>query len=285
MAKPEYINISKLKFTPNNPRTITTENFEKLKRSITDNPDYFEARPIIASDRTGELVIIGGNMRLRAAKDLGLKEVPVYIMHDLTEDRERELVIRDNAELGAWDVDILLNEFDVPELQELGLSDYDLHLNFDLSEPSEESDGKPDVDAHDLIEKSIDPKMSISPSTDYDESKLFIDDRTGQFSKQLDELHDEGVISGELERALRIRNNQMAIFRFEQFAKLYLQTDNEKLKSVLEQLIMVMPTAKEAIDKAIMVYNDQTKKLKLRIMGGEFGESNEEVEDFSDGED
>ena len=284
MAKPEYINVSKLKFTPSNPRTITTENFEKLKRSITENPDYFEARPIIASDRTGELIIIGGNMRLRAAKDLGLEEVPVYIMHDLTEYRERELVIRDNAELGEWDVDVLLNEFDVPELKELGLSDYDLHLNFDLGEPLEESDGKPDVNAHDLIEKSIDPKMSISPSTDYDDSRLFIDDRTGQFSKQLDELHDEGVISGELERALRIRNNQMAIFRFEQFAKLYLQTDNEKLKSVLEQLIMVMPTAKEAIDKAIMVYNDQTKKLKLRIMGGEFGESNEEVEDFSDDE-
>lgn len=284
----EYIGVNELQFTPNNPRTISNENFEKLKKSIKENPNYFEARPIIVSDRTGELVIIGGNMRLRAAQSLGLDKVPVYIMHDLSEDKERELVIRDNAELGEWNIDILLNEFDVPKLKELGLTDYDLHLNFDLANLNEGGgESKPTVDGMELIEKSIDPKMSISPATDYDETKLFIDDRTGQFSKELDELHDEGVISGELERALRIRNDQMAIFRFEQFAKLYLLTDNQKLKKVLEQLIMVMPTAKESLEKAIMEYNDETKKLKLRIMDGEFDDGNEldsDEEEFLDGE-
>lgn len=119
--KAEYLPLSELVKLENNPRTIKKADFEKLKTSIKDNPDYFEARPIICSDRTGKNVILGGNQRYEAAKALGLVEVPVIVLHGLDEAREREIVIRDNVNNGDWDFDILANEWDEKKLQEWGV--------------------------------------------------------------------------------------------------------------------------------------------------------------------
>lgn len=117
----EYIDINKLNLLSNNPRSITTSNFEKLKKSIQNNPDYFEARPLIISDRTGELVVIAGNQRLKASQELGLKQVPCCILKNLTEEREKEIIIRDNVELGDWDYDLLGNEWETEDLQDWGV--------------------------------------------------------------------------------------------------------------------------------------------------------------------
>lgn len=119
--KAEYLPLSELVKLENNPRTIKKADFEKLKESIKSNPDYFEARPIICSDRTGKNVILGGNQRYEAAKALGLVEVPVIVLHGLDEAREREIVIRDNVNNGDWDFDILANEWDAEELEDWGL--------------------------------------------------------------------------------------------------------------------------------------------------------------------
>lgn len=119
--KVEYIDIKKLNLLENNPRQINKENFEKLKKSIKDNPEYFEARPLIISDRTGENVILAGNQRYKASQELGLKEVPCVILHNLTEEKEKEIIIRDNVELGDWDYDLLANNFDIEDLEEWGI--------------------------------------------------------------------------------------------------------------------------------------------------------------------
>lgn len=121
-AQVEYRPIKDLKELPGNPRTIKKDQFEKLKQSIKDNADYFEARPIILSDRTGELVILAGNQRYKAAKALGLKEVPTILLPNLTEKREKEIIIRDNVENGDWDWDALFNEWDTDKLQEWGVT-------------------------------------------------------------------------------------------------------------------------------------------------------------------
>lgn len=104
-----------------NPRIIKDKQFESLCKSIKDNPDYFEARPLILSNRTGELVIIAGNQRYEAAKHLNLKKVPTYLIEGLTEEREREIIIRDNVNNGEWNHDILANEWDLDELLEWGV--------------------------------------------------------------------------------------------------------------------------------------------------------------------
>ena len=100
-----YRKIDSLSKLENNPRTITPEDMERLKESIRNNPDYLEAHPIVLSDRTGELVIIDGNQRYEACVQLGYDEVPTALLHGLTEEREREIIIRANVNNGKWDLD------------------------------------------------------------------------------------------------------------------------------------------------------------------------------------
>lgn len=121
MTEIVYRALTELKELPNNPRKITKEALETLKKSIKHNPDYFEARPIILSDRTGELVIIAGNQRYKAAKELGLDQVPTVTLKHLTEEREREIIIRDNVSNGDWDIEILEKDWKIKELDEWGV--------------------------------------------------------------------------------------------------------------------------------------------------------------------
>lgn len=115
-----YRKTETLKRLENNPRSITKEQLAKLQESIQKNPDYFEARPIILSDRTGELVIIAGNQRYEACVQLGIEKVPTVLIPNLTEEREREIIIRDNVSNGQWDMTRLF-EWDCRELMEWGL--------------------------------------------------------------------------------------------------------------------------------------------------------------------
>ena len=89
MVNFKHRKLAELKPFDNNPRTIADEDLSVLCESIISNPIYFEARPLILSDRTGELVIIAGNQRYRAAKKLNLKEVPTYLIQGLTEEKEK----------------------------------------------------------------------------------------------------------------------------------------------------------------------------------------------------
>ena len=135
----EYRKLKDIKLLDRNPRTIRDDDFKKLVQSIEANPDYFEARPLILSDRTGELVIIAGNQRYRAAKELKLKEVPTFLIKDLTEEREKEIIIRDNVSNGQWDWEVLANEWDVDQLEEWGL-DIPVFDNVDYSDKNKEID-------------------------------------------------------------------------------------------------------------------------------------------------
>jgi hypothetical protein len=103
----QYRKLTELKKLTDNPRIIRDKEFKNLCQSIKDHPKFFEARPLILSDRTGELVIIAGNQRYEAAKAAGLKEAPTYLMQGLTEEKEREITIRDNTQQGEWDMDLL----------------------------------------------------------------------------------------------------------------------------------------------------------------------------------
>lgn len=117
-----YRPLSELKPLEDNPRWIKEEDFNKLCASVQNNPELFEAQPIILSDRTGELVIIAGNQRYRAAKEVGLKEVPTILLTGLTEKKEREIIIRTNVTNGKWDWDRLANDgWEVSDLDEWGV--------------------------------------------------------------------------------------------------------------------------------------------------------------------
>ena len=113
----ELKKISDVKLNPNNPRLIKDDKFKKLVQSIKDFPEMLSIRPIVVNQ---DMIILGGNMRFRACKEAGIKEIPV-IVTDLTEDKQREFLIKDNVSGGEWDWDLLANEWDNEELVEWGL--------------------------------------------------------------------------------------------------------------------------------------------------------------------
>jgi len=108
---------SKLKTNPNNPRSIRKDQLQKLVKSLREFPEMLEARPIVVDP---DFVVLGGNMRLKAAQEAGLKEVPVYIA-SWEEAKHKEFIIKDNLAFGEWDWDMLANEWDATELKEWGL--------------------------------------------------------------------------------------------------------------------------------------------------------------------
>ena len=112
------IDISKLKANPNNPRTINKSKFERLKNSIKEFPKMLELRPIIVDEN---FVVLGGNMRLKALKELGIKETFYIQQKDLTEDQKKQFIIKDNASFGDWDWDILANEWSSKKLKDWGI--------------------------------------------------------------------------------------------------------------------------------------------------------------------
>lgn len=167
----KHIKLSELTKLPNNPRTIKDASFKSLVASIQANPDYFEARPIICSNRTGELIILAGNQRYEAAKTLKLKEVPVYIIEGLTEEREREITIRDNVSNGDWNFDILANEWDAGLLAEWGVelpSDFGVKLNAVEDDYEIPDEIKTDIVLGDLFEIGS-HRLLCGDSTDSDQ--------------------------------------------------------------------------------------------------------------------
>lgn len=91
--KIETVNISKIKKNPNNPRVIKDNYFEKLKKSIQDFPEMLELREVIVDEN---YMILGGNMRYTALKDLGIKQVTIKVAEGLSEEQKKEFIIKDN---------------------------------------------------------------------------------------------------------------------------------------------------------------------------------------------
>ena len=130
--------ISAIKRNPNNPRILKDDKFAKLTQSIKDFPQMLDIRPIVVND---DMIVLGGNMRLKACKEAGLKEVPVIKVNDLTEEQQREFIIKDNVGFGEWDWDLLANEWDTALLDDWGL-ELGIDLNADdFGEDFDLSDG------------------------------------------------------------------------------------------------------------------------------------------------
>jgi DNA modification methylase len=116
------VQISRVKPNPNNPRIIKDEKFAKLVKSIQDFPDMLNKRPLVCyTDTDGQFVVLGGNMRLKAAKECKLKEIPIILADEWTAEQRAEFLIKDNVGFGEWDWDQLANEWDVQQLENWGL--------------------------------------------------------------------------------------------------------------------------------------------------------------------
>ena len=114
----EWVKTKDIHANENNPRILKDDKFKKLVKSIKDFPEMLEIRPIVVNN---EMMVLGGNMRLRAIQEIGLKEVPIIKAENLTEEQQREFLIKDNVGFGEWDWDALANDWDYKELVDWAL--------------------------------------------------------------------------------------------------------------------------------------------------------------------
>lgn len=135
------VNKGQIKDVPKNPRFIRDKRFEKLVQSIKELPDMLELRELIVYDYYGQLIVIGGNMRLRAMKQLGMQEAPCKILAQQTpHGMLKQIAIKDNVAFGEDDMDLLSSEWELEDLTHWGMD-----IQWTLGEMSEtEQAEKPD---------------------------------------------------------------------------------------------------------------------------------------------
>jgi hypothetical protein len=130
----EWVKTTDIHANENNPRILKDDKFKKLVQSIKDFPEMLEIRPIVVNN---EMMVLGGNMRLKAIQEIGLKEIPIIKAENLTEEQEREFLIKDNVGFGEWDWDALANDWNPEELDLWGL---EVPKIIDSVEPDDLSD-------------------------------------------------------------------------------------------------------------------------------------------------
>jgi len=129
------IDIKKIVPNDKNPRVIKGEKFRKLVKSVQDFPEMLELRPIVVDKN---MMVLGGNMRLKACLEAGLQEVPILIADNLTPEQEAEFIIKDNIGFGEWDWDMMANEWDLDDLESWGLDLPNIDDQIDDLEEDEE---------------------------------------------------------------------------------------------------------------------------------------------------
>jgi DNA modification methylase len=165
ISKIEYLPIWKIKNNPNNPRLVKDDKFKKLVKSIKDFPEMLDKRPIIVNEY---MIVLGGNMRLKACNEAGLKEVPV-IVANWTEEQERQFIIKDNLGYGEWDWEIIANEWDADELNDWGLDIPDFVPTVELDAVE---------DDFDVPEGEIDTDIVLGDLFEIGEHRLLCGDST-----------------------------------------------------------------------------------------------------------
>jgi hypothetical protein len=150
--KTEKISIKLVKSNPNNPRIIKDDKFAKLVASIKEFPKMLEIRPIVVND---DMIVLGGNMRLKACIAAGLKEVFIIKASDLTEQEQKQFIIKDNVSGGEWDWSMLANEWDAEELDEWGLDVWQKPADVDYSILDDDDVSEQLGDMTDGVKKAI----------------------------------------------------------------------------------------------------------------------------------
>ena len=170
-------NIGQIDGLPKNPRILKDDKFIKLKKSLEDDPEMLELREVIAYDNNGELIVICGNMRLKALKELGIKEVPTKILPTETSvEKLKAYTIKDNVSFGDHDWEVLSNEWDSEQLEGWGLDIPNYGSETDFSDKNKEIDT-------DFLDQKYTFKLEYTEE-EYSELKSLIESK-GQTPEQI----------------------------------------------------------------------------------------------------
>ena len=234
----EQVKIYKIKGNPNNPRIIKNDKFKKLVKSIKEFPEMLKLRPIVVDEN---YMVLGGNMRLKASQDAGLKEVWLEVAEGLSEEQKDEFIVKDNVNFGEWDYDLLSNDFNSKQLVEWGL---DVWENQD-----------------DIIEEEILSRNIKAPSYEIKEFKpelcdLINEDKT---KKLIEKIKASNISKEEKEFLIKAayRHN---VFNYQKIADYYAHS-NKEVQKLMEDSALVIIDLDKAIENGFVQLTETVKEL------------------------
>jgi hypothetical protein len=235
----QLIKISQVKSNPNNPRLIKNDKFKKLVKSVQEFPEMLELRPIVVDEN---MIVLGGNMRLKACIEAGLKEVWIEVA-DLTEQQKKEFTIKDNVGFGEWEWDMLANEWEQTELEGWGL------------------DGFP-FDAEDTEEDKYTRKIE-APTYKPNNEKPNINDLTddAKYKELINDINNSTL--DETEKKFLIKSAQRHIvFDYSKIADYYANS-NKEVQELMERSALIIIDFDKAIESGyVKLTNDIAKSYK-----------------------
>lgn len=232
-------NEGQIKGLPANPRLIRDTRFESLKKSIEDAPDMLDYRKLCVYPYNGKYVILCGNMRYRACKEIGYKELPCYVLPEDTDvKRLREWVIKDNENFGQYDFDLLANEWDETELITWGV---ELPINNDTENPYT---AKADIPQYEVQGEL--PLMSDCYNTDKAEELIL-------------EINNSNVTDVEKKFLIEAAKRH-TVYNYQKIAEYYASATKE-MQVLMERSALVIIDVNNAIANGYMELSERIKKI------------------------
>lgn len=248
--KVEKVKIGEVKNNPQNPRLIKDDKFRKLVKSIFEFPQMLELRPIVVDENN---IVLGGNMRLKACKEAGLKDVFIVKAENLTEEQKQEFIVKDNVGFGEWDWDMLANEWDVDKLDEWGLN---LPVDFSVADELE-------AEQDDLYTKKVEAPI-YEPSEEkpkyletYDKSK---------FNELINKIESSALEKDEKE-LLKLYATRHIVFNYQKIADLYAHSNTE-MQNLMEDSALVIIDFEKAIELGYVKLSEEISEQ----YGNEYGD-------------
>ena len=234
----QQVKISKVKGNPSNPRIIKNDKFKKLVKSIKEFPEMLKLRPIVVDEN---MIVLGGNMRLKASKDAGLSEVWIDVAEGLTEEQKKEFIVKDNVGFGEWEWDILANEWDSVQLAEWGL---DVWENEDDVKEEEEVYTK-NIKAPTYEPKNEKPK----------EEELYNEDKVKELIKKIGFSN----IEKEEKEFLIKAAYRHTVFNYQSIADFYAHS-NKEVQELMEDSALVIIDFNKAIENGYVKLSKELEK-------------------------
>jgi hypothetical protein len=236
----KVVKINDIKSNPNNPRIIKDDKFKKLVESIKSFPEMANVRPIVVNT---DMIVLGGNMRLKAMKEAGWKEAPIQIV-DWNEQKQKEFIVKDNVGFGEWDWDDLANNWDEQELSDWGL---DLPI-FDTTE-AETIDEKYTNKIEIPIYEPSDKKPNISELYNLD-----------KYNELISKIKSSSTISEQEKEFLQFAATRHIVFNYQIVADYYAHSNNE-IQDLIEKSALVIIDFNKSIENGFVKMSEEINKF------------------------
>lgn len=242
----QRLKLSKIKPNPANPRLIKDDKFNKLVQSLKDFPEMADIRPIVVNR---DMVILGGNMRFKAMKEAGWKECPVVVA-ELTEEQEKEFIIKDNVGFGEWDFSMLANEWDAEQLGEWGVD-----IPQSLSEI---------IEQHDNYSRKVETPCYEATGEKPNVTELFDIEK---YKKLVEEI-ENSPIQNDVKDFLKVAASRHIVFNYANIAEFYAQSAKD-IQELMEKSALVIIDFDKAIEQGFIQLTEEIAEDYTKEYGEE----------------